>query len=176
MPETHMTPTDQHHLSLASAERTRVLASIDFDNPNLRSTLDRITTRTAARTGLPISMATLVFSTSQMAVGSTGLDDTWMAAAEGTPVEWSFCANTITTGRPYVIPDAPHSEQAGNPLVTQDGIASYAGVPVTVGGQIVGAHCILGTEPHQFTPGHLAELNTAAQEIAAVLQEFSDLD
>jgi GAF domain-containing protein len=175
-PENHMHPTEQRHLALATAERLRVLASIDFDNPDLRAALDRLTARTAARTGLPISLATLVFNTSQMAIGSTGLDGTWIAVADGTPVEWSFCASTITTGLPYVIGDAFHSEQAGNPLVTIDGIASYAGVPVTVSGQIVGAHCIIGTAPHQFTPENLAELNSTAQEIAALLQEFSDLD
>ncbi|AEV86721.1 histidine kinase [Actinoplanes sp. SE50] len=167
---------NQQSTTLAAPERMRVLASIDFDNLDLRTALNRITARTAERTGLPISLATLVFNTSQMTVGATGLDDTWIAAADGTPVEWSFCANMITTGRPYVIPDAHHSEQATNPLVTIDGIGSYAGVPLTVGGQIVGAHCILGTQAHQFTPEQLAELACAAQEITALLQEFSDLD
>jgi GAF domain-containing protein len=111
-----------------------------------------------------------------MTVGATGLDNTWIAAANGTPVEWSFCANMITTGRPYLIADAHASEQATNPLVTVDGITSYAGVPVTVAGQIVGAHCILGTEAHQFNPGQLAELTSAAAEIATLLQEYGDLD
>lgn len=162
--------------TLGTAGRIRVLASIDFDNPELRAALDRLTERTAERTGLPISLATLVFTTSQMAVGSTGLAGTWVAVADGTPVEWSFCANMVTTGLPYVISDAPHSEQATNPLVTIDGITSYAGVPVTVAGQIVGAHCIIGTEPCQFTGDQLAELASTAQEISALLQEFSDLD
>ncbi|MBB4743982.1 GAF domain-containing protein [Actinoplanes octamycinicus] len=166
---------NQYPAALATPARMRVLASIDFDNPQLRAALNRITARTAQRTGLPISLATLVFNTSQMAVGATGLDDTWIAASDGTPVEWSFCATMVTTGQPYVIPDARDSEQATNPLVTVDGIASYAGVPLTVSGQIVGAHCILGTEAHQFTSGHLAELASAAQEITALLQEFSDL-
>ncbi|MEU8244173.1 GAF domain-containing protein [Actinoplanes missouriensis] len=171
-----MTVTDQRDRGLDTAERRRVLASIDFDNPELRAGLDRLTARTAARTGLPISLSTLVFNTSQMVVGSTGLDNSWIIAADGTPVEWSFCATTVTTGRSYAVPDAAHSEQSTNPLVTQDGIASYLGVPVIVRGQIVGAHCILGTEAHRFTPAQLAELNSAAQEIAALLQEFSDLD
>ncbi|AEV84328.1 hypothetical protein ACWT_3305 [Actinoplanes sp. SE50] len=51
-----------------------------------------------------------------------------------------------------------------------------ATAPLTVRSQIIGAHCILRTEPHQFTPEHLAELNAAAQEITALLQEYSDLD
>ncbi|BEL03038.1 hypothetical protein Q0Z83_012290 [Actinoplanes sichuanensis] len=160
---------------LGDPARMRVLASIDFDNPELRRALDRISVRTAQRTGLPVSLVTLVLNTAQMTVGVSGLDN-WVTEADGTPIEWSFCANAVISGHPYVIPDAVHSEQAGNPLVTQDRIGSYAGVPVTLGGQIVGAHCIIGPTAHLFTTLQLAELEQAANEIAALFQQFSDLD
>ena len=169
-------PTAADHAgALTDLARLRVLASIDFDNPDLRAALDRIAARTAARTGLPISLVTLVFDTAQMTAGTAGLDGSWIAAADGTPVEWSFCANAVATGRPYVIADAADSEQADNPLVTIDGIASYAGVPITLAGHVVGAHCVIGTTTHRFTGDELAELHTAGNEIAALLQNYSDL-
>jgi GAF domain-containing protein len=167
--------TTHHPEALTDPARMRVLASIDFDDPTLRSEVDRITARTAARTAMPISMATLVLNTTQLVIGSAGLDN-WISTADGTPVEWAFCAKTVTTGQPYVIPDAARSEQAANPLVTIDGIASYAGVPIVVHGHIVGAHCIKGAEPHPFTADQLAEVHAAAQEIAALLHRYSDLD
>ncbi|MEV4281527.1 GAF domain-containing protein [Actinoplanes xinjiangensis] len=168
-------PTAARHAgALTDPARIRVLAGIDFDNPDLRAALDRIAARTAARTGLPISLVTLVFDTAQLTAGTAGLDDSWIVAADGTPVEWSFCANTVTTGRPYVIADTADSEQATNPLVTIDGIGSYAGVPITLAGQTVGAHCILGTTTHQFTSDQLAELHTAGQQITTLLQQYSD--
>ncbi|MEU4161692.1 GAF domain-containing protein [Actinoplanes sp. NPDC026670] len=153
----------------------RVLASIDFDNPVLREALDRIAARSAERAGLPIGLVTLVFNTAQMTAGSAGISGTWITVAEGTPVEWSFCANAVVTGEPYVISDTADSEQAGNPLVTQDGIGSYAGVPVILAGQVVGAHCVIGTSAHQFTAEQLDELWVGAQQAAILLKEFSDL-
>ena len=171
-----MPTTADHDEALTDPHRMRVLASIDFDNPQLRAALDRLAERTAQHTGLPIGLVTLVFDTAQMTAGSAGLDGTWIAAADGTPVEWSFCANAVATGQPYVIDDATTSEQATNPLVTIDGINSYAGVPITVAGQIVGAHCILGTEAHHFTPDQLTHLHTAAHEAACLLHEYSDLE
>jgi GAF domain-containing protein len=158
---------------LADPARLRVLAGIDFDNPGLRATLDGIAGRTAARTGLPVSLVTLVLNTAQLNVGTSGLDN-WIAVADGTPIEWSFCACAVTTGRPYVIPDTTASEQATNPLVTQDGILSYAGVPITLDGQVVGAHCVLGSAPHRFTDQDLTALEAAATEITTVLEAFSD--
>ncbi|MEU8663208.1 GAF domain-containing protein [Actinoplanes philippinensis] len=156
---------------LADPARMRVLAAIDFDNPGLRAALDGVARRTAERTGLPVSLVTLVLNTAQMTIGKSGLDN-WIAVADGTPIEWSFCVNAVTSGRAYVVPDAAGSEQAANPLVTRDGVASYAGVPITVAGQIVGAHCVLGTEAHRFTPDDLTELETAAAEITAVLEQY----
>ena len=160
--------------ALSDRHRMRVLAGIDFDNPDLRAELDQITRRTASRTGLPISLVTLVFNSAQMIAGSTGLDGSWILAADGTPAEWSFCANAVTSGQPYIIDDATHSEQATNPLVTMDGIASYAGVPITIDGHIVGAHCILGTTPHHFTADQIAELHATTRQITTLLQQYSD--
>ena len=164
-------PTPQ---ALTDPARLRALAGIDFDNPDLRAALDRITARTAARTGLPISMVTLLLNTAQLIAGSTGLDGSWITTSGGTPVEWSFCATTVTTGQPYLLPDTANSEHARNPLVTIDGAASYAGVPITVAGQIVGAHCIIGVTADAFTTEQVDHLHAAAAEITALLQQFSD--
>ncbi|MEV4283170.1 GAF domain-containing protein [Actinoplanes xinjiangensis] len=152
--------------------RMQVLAGLDLDNPALRGQLDTITERTAARLGLPISLVSFVLDTSQFLGGSHGIDG-WIAAAQGTPVEWSFCANAVTSGQPYIVPDATtDAQQSSNPLVTVDGIRSYAGVPLILDGQILGAHCIIGTETHTFTDADLAELRDSAEEISALLQDY----
>jgi hypothetical protein len=38
----------------------------------------------------------------------------------------------------------------------------------------VGAHCVLGVEPHEFGPGEIAELERAAAEIVAIFEEHRD--
>ncbi|WP_328474511.1 GAF domain-containing protein [Actinoplanes sp. NBC_00393] len=148
------------------------MAGIDLDNVELRGRLDAITARTAARLGQPVSLVSMVLDTAQFFPGSHGLDG-WLADLHGTPAEWSFCATAVRTGTAYVVPDATSDEhQASNPLVTVDGVRSYAGVPIVVDGQILGAHCVLGFQEQTFSEADLAELRRSAQEIGAVLEAY----
>ncbi|MGK5681664.1 response regulator [Actinoplanes sp. URMC 104] len=153
--------------------RLGALAGYDWDHPDLRRSVDAISQRTAARLGLPIGMANLVLDTAQFTIGSHSVTG-WIAEADGTPLEWSFCVQTVTTGRPYVVPDATIDPvQQHNPLVTIDGWASYAGVPlIDHHGHVFGVHCVLDTSPHTFTETDLAELRAAADEIMALLQKY----
>src|SRR3954465_736793 len=94
-----------------------VLAGIDSDNPELRAKLDEISARTAARLGQPVSLVSLVLDGAQLFVGSFGLQG-WQAELGGTPIEWSFCVNTVRSGQPYVVTDARiDALHAANPLV-----------------------------------------------------------
>jgi GAF domain-containing protein len=162
-------PTD-HLFGLDATRRMLVLSSIDLDDVGLRAQLDAITARTADRLGLPSSLVTLVLDTAQVLAGSHGVPE-WIVAAGGTPVEWSFCAHTVSRGGPYVVTDATTDPaHADNPLVTVDGVTSYAGVPLVIDGQVLGAHCVLGGHPRTFSEADLAELREAADDIVALLE------
>lgn len=167
-----MSDTAEHLQGLADPQRLRVLASIDLDDVGLKDGLDAITARTAGRLGLPISLVSLVLDSAQVLAGSYGVSG-WIAEANGTPAEWAFCAHTVHRNAPYIVPDAAHDPvQATNPLVTQDGIGSYAGVPLVIDGQALGVHCVVSSTPHTFTDAELAELHTAAAEVVALLQRY----
>jgi GAF domain-containing protein len=157
---------------LTDPARILALAGLDLDHPDLRPRLDAITERTAERLGLPISLVTFVLDTAQFIGGSHGVDN-WISGAQGTPVEWSFCARTVETGQDFVVPDTTLEPYlAGNPLATVDGFRSYAGAPLILDGQVLGAHCVISTATHEFTDADLAELRAGADEIVAVLSEF----
>jgi GAF domain-containing protein len=163
-----MHPRDE--ISAATPHRFAVLADIDLDDPELRHRLDDIAERTAHRLGQPMGLVSMVLNTAQVFPGSYGLQG-WLAEMAGTPIEWSFCVNAVTSGEPYVVPDAvADAKQADNPLVTVDGVRSYAGVPIVVDGAILGAHCVLGPDPRTFTAADLDELRRGADEISALLQ------
>ena len=59
--------------------------------------------------------------TTQFFVGSHGLTG-WIAEAEGTPVEWSFCGSAVLGGEPgYTVDDAEtHPAHRDTPLVTAE--------------------------------------------------------
>ncbi|MEV0897122.1 GAF domain-containing protein [Actinoplanes sp. NPDC049802] len=155
--------------------RLRTVAAIDFDHPGLRAALDLISRRTAEHTGLPVSLATVVMNTAQLIAGSSGIAGTWLAESGGTPIEWSFCVQTVATGRPYVVRESRTDPvQARNPLSTMGVVPSYAGVPVFVDGQVVGAHCLVGGAAHTFTDADLSALEEGARDIAQVLLRHLD--
>lgn len=158
---------------LADLDRLRDIAGIDLADPELRRRLDVIAHETRQRLGLPMSLVTLVLDSAQLIAGSDGVAG-WIAEAGGTPIEWSFCVNAVLAGEPYVVADAANDpRQWDNPLVTQDHIASYCGVPlVSSGGHLIGAHCVLGDEPHDYTLADIAVLQLAADQVIAVLDEF----
>lgn len=165
--------TDGSSLEL---QRLRILGSIDLENPDLRRQLDAVTERTARRLGQPISLVSLVLDTAQFFAGAHGVDG-WLGEVRGTPIEWAFCARTVATGQPYLVPDATvDARQATNPLVTCDGIRSYAGVPVVIDGAVLGAHCVMGLASQTFTDADLAELRATAEEISALLQSYRVTD
>jgi GAF domain-containing protein len=156
-------------------ERLRATDRIDLDDPVLRDELDRIAAGVATRTRLPASAVTIVLDTAQLFAGSAGLPG-WLAQAGGTPIEWSMCANVVTSGCPYLVEDARNDpRQATNPLVLNDIVASYAGVPITAEGHAVGAACLISNQPHIFTHDELNELCDAARAIETVLQRHSGL-
>ena len=156
---------------LLDRHRLAAMAGYDWDHPDLRRGIEAIAERTATRLGLPIGMTNIVLDTAQASVGSYGTP-AWIAEAGGTPIEWAFCAQTVTTGRPYVVADATVDPiQQHNPLVAIDGFTSYAGVPLIDGnGQVLGAHCVIGTTTHTFTDADLTELCDAATEIMTLIQ------
>ena len=158
---------------LLDRRRLGALAGYDWDHPDLRRGVDAISQRTATRLGLPVGMANIVLDTAQFTVGSHGVTG-WIAEAGGTPVEWSFCAQTVMTSHPYVVANASVDPvQRHNPLVTIDGFTSYAGVPlIDHDGHVFGAHCVLGTSTHTFCDADLAELCDAAAEIMALAQRY----
>ena len=160
--------------NLAVLERLAAIAAYDLDHPDLRRRLDELTSRTAQALQMPISLVTLVLDSAEMFAGTHGLPDGWIAGTGGTPAEWSFCARMVVDPVPYSFEDGPHDpDQHDNPLVTIDGVVSYAGAPlVTAEGHVLGGHCVVGVQPHHFTPAELAILQAGAAEATAILEEY----
>ncbi|MGD0810362.1 MAG: GAF domain-containing protein [Acidimicrobiales bacterium] len=153
-------------------ERLVEISNYDLFSTEVRTTLDDFARRAAERFGLPTAMISIVLDTAQYWAGMHGVDG-WKAEAQGTPVEWAFCANVVRTGHSYVVENAEIDElQRDNPLVTEDGQRCYAGAPlITPSGHVLGACCVVGNEPRTFTPAEIDELAAMADEVVAELEQ-----
>lgn len=128
--------------------------------------LDEYTRKAAEEFQLPVSLVSIILDDVQKFAASTGLEG-WLAETNGSPVEWSFCANSIRSGKPFIVEDAPnHDMVKSNPLVTVEGIRCYAGAPlVTKNGYVVGNFCVLGSEERTFSDAEIERVKEYARKI-----------
>ena len=151
--------------ALADAGRLQEIVDLDLLTPGVDAILQQTAEEAAARLHLPMSMVTVVLDEAQFFAAHHGLTG-WMAAARGTPVEWSFCANAVASREPFVVEDATtHPVVRDNPLVANDGIRCYAGIPlVSTRGHALGTLCVIGTEARAFSGADLDVLRGLAQQ------------
>lgn len=157
-----MTTIDPIH-DLARLEE---IAELGLLNGSLDPVLEEIATRAAAALAMPVSLVSVVLDEALHVAASHGIAGMWLDDTGGHPLEWSFCATSVKTREAFVVENAAeHPTHATNPLVTQDGVRCYAGVPlISSRGFVLGNLCVVGMEERTFTPSELAMLRDLASE------------
>jgi GAF domain-containing protein len=152
--------------------RLAEIAALGLTAQEVDEVLQRTVEEAAARLNLPTAMVSIVMDEAQWFAAHTGLSP-WMAEARGTPVEWSFCANAVRSGEPFVVEDATtHPLVKDIPIVSLDNVRCYAGIPlVTSTGKTLGTLCVIGTEPHTFTEAELDTLRELAKQAIGRIEE-----
>jgi GAF domain-containing protein len=146
-------------------QRLEEIASLDLLSPEVQSELSDIVEATAERFGVPISLVTLLLNDAQRFAASCGLSG-WLDEVKGTPIEWSFCAHAVRTGRAFIVEDAAtHPATRENPLVRNDDLACYAGVPLlTSRGTPIGTLCVIDHGARHFEEDELEDLKNLGDE------------
>jgi GAF domain-containing protein len=145
-------------------ERLAEIAALGLTADDVDDVLQQTVEEAAAALGLPTALVTVVMDEAQWFAAHTGLAP-WLAETRGTPVEWSFCANAVRSGEPFVVEDATtHPLVKDIPLVELDGVRCYAGIPLTTStGKTLGTLCVVGDEPRTFTEREMDVLRGLAK-------------
>jgi GAF domain-containing protein len=154
------------HDPLHDEARLAEIAELRLLGDDVDPILQDIASRAAAALGMPVSLVSVVLDEALHVAGSHGIDGLWLGETRGHPVEWSFCATSVRTRDAFVVEDAMgHPYHRTNPLVTQDGVRCYAGVPlVSSRGNVLGNLCVVGLEERSFTTAELDVLRGLARE------------
>jgi len=91
---------------------------------------------------------------------------------DGVPRDLSFCDWTIRGEGVFQVPDATRDPRfADNPAVThRPFVRAYAGVPLHVGGQRVGALCVVDRQPRTLTAEQTHLLEVLGRQASALLE------
>ena len=154
------------HDPLHDEARLAEIAELRLLGDDVDPILQDIAGRAAAAVGLPVSLVSVVLDEALHVAGSHGIDGLWLGETRGHPVEWSFCATSVRTREPFTVEDATaHPYHRTNPLVTQDGVRCYAGVPlISSRGNVLGNLCVVGLEERSFGDEDIAVLRELARE------------
>lgn len=153
---------------LENEARIAVVRGLDFAGQSVDHDFDGMTHLAADLFGTPISLVSVLDDKVQRFRAKTGLE------IDGTPAHVSFCGHALAAGtQAFVIEDARSDPRfSNNPLVTGDpGIRFYAGVPLSVSGQMVGTICVIDTQPRaRPDDDQLARLHKLGQLASSMLQ------
>ena len=159
-----MTPASRDPVH--DAARLEEIAELGLLSPDVDPILQDVAARAAAAMRLPVSLVSVVLDEALHVAASHGIDGMWLDESGGHPVEWSFCATSVRTREPFIVESATaHPEHRTNPLVTQDGVRCYAGVPlISSRGFVLGNLCVVGMEERSFSASEMATLRGLAVE------------
>ncbi|MEU4691469.1 GAF domain-containing sensor histidine kinase [Actinoplanes sp. NPDC023714] len=155
-----MSRDDQELARLAALRSYRIL---DRPRPVV---LDDLTRLAAGMFGTPISAVSLIDHDRQWFAGRVGI------AEDQTPLDVSFCAHVVPARAPLIVPDATEDSRfAGYANVAgEPGIRFYAGAPVIdEDGHVLGAMCVVDTEPREVSDRQVDDLVTFARQAAGHL-------
>lgn len=145
--------------------RLQEIADLDVFSPDVSNILSDLAKEASSKLDLPLGMVNIVLDEAQFIAGQHGVGG-WIGESQGTPVEWAFCRFAVRDHAEFVVEDAEtNSRVKDNPLVTEDGLRCYAGIPlITSRGYAIGSFCVAGTEKRCFEESEMALLRGYAAE------------
>ena len=121
----------------------------------------------------PVALISILDEHRQVFIAHLGLPEKWAEAAE-TPLTHSFCQHVVRDKIPLIIGDATlHDLVRDNLAITDLGVISYMGVPVTMpDGLVIGALAAIDGEPRNWTESELELLSRIGRVVSNQIATF----
>jgi hypothetical protein len=154
---------------LAAVARTGLLG--DSVDP----LFDRLARLAARMFGTPVSFVGLVALDRERFLGQVGLPAR-VAETREFPIEMGVCRHVVERGSPLIVRDASVDPLlSSSPLLRLYPTFAYAGLPLRVGEEVVGAFCAVDTRPRAWTGDSLDAFEDLAALASADLERRTAL-
>ncbi|MFF9076087.1 GAF domain-containing protein [Streptomyces sp. NPDC014872] len=160
-------PTDTPHAGTPQTEQDAVLRALGLIGPEPE--LDAFATQLAEEAGVPYAMVN-IFGDQQQFFGlhTPGDDSDLPTVGRSMPLDHGFCPEVVDRKKALVLPDVFSSPRfAGNTVVDQIGIRTYAGAPLLHGDTVLGTVCFVGPVER--------DLSTGRDSLALIKQRRDDV-
>ena len=127
---------------------------------------DRLTRLAADLLDAPVAAVSLVDADRHFFKSCVGLPAE-VAASRALPMTHAVCRYVVTTGAPFVVPDARvHPLMRDDPALRDLNVVSYLGVPlVAAGGHTLGSLCVVDGVPREWTDRQQRQLTDLAASV-----------
>ena len=154
---------------LAAVARTGLLGeSVD-------PLFDRLARLAAHMFGTPVSFVGLVALDRERFLGQVGLPAR-VVEERDFPIEMGVCRHVVERGAPLIVRDASVDPVlSSSPLLALYPTFAYAGLPLRINEEVVGAFCAVDTQPRAWTGDALAAFEDLAAMASAELERRTAL-
>jgi GAF domain-containing protein len=128
----------------------------------------------AKRAEAPMALVSFVMKKVQLFRAAVGLPPE-LEATRATSRKESFCQFVVKTEEPFIVTDAKNDTRVPRQMIDTYGLASYAGVPIRVGGQVLGSLCVADGVPREWTPELVGALGVIADRVSERLETLTAL-
>jgi diguanylate cyclase (GGDEF)-like protein len=140
-----------------------------LDSPPERA-FDRLTRLAGGLLGAPVALVSLVDERRQFFKSALGLKEPWASRRE-TPLTHSFCKVSVHERAPLIVNDARvHPTLRDNLAIRDLDVIAYAGIPLVVDGEAVGAFCVIDDKPREWTAGDVQLLTDLAESVVSEIE------
>jgi diguanylate cyclase (GGDEF)-like protein/PAS domain S-box-containing protein len=150
--------------------RLRVLEATELLDSGPEPAFDRLTRLAAHVLGAPVALVSFVDDRRQFFKSALGLAEPWATRRE-TPLSHSFCQHVVAARAPLVVSDAREDPRLRQNLAIRDlDVVAYAGVPIVVDGEAIGAFCVIDKGPRRWPADHVRLLEDLAASVVSAIE------
>jgi diguanylate cyclase (GGDEF)-like protein/PAS domain S-box-containing protein len=153
-----------------NVRRLRVLRATQLLESPPEAAFDRLTRLAAGLLNAPVALVSLVDEERQFFKSALGLAEPWASRRE-TPLTHSFCQYVTRDRAALVVSDArEHAVLRDNRAIEDLGVIAYAGIPLIVANEAVGAFCVVDDKPRAWSTDEVALLTDLAGSVVSEIE------
>ncbi|HSY22875.1 MAG TPA: diguanylate cyclase [Polyangiaceae bacterium] len=150
--------------------RLGVLRATQLLDSAPEAAFDRLTRLAARLLGAPVALVSLVDDRRQFFKSMFGLAEPWASRRE-TPLTHSFCQYATRDRTPLVVEDARrHPVLQDNRATHELNVVAYAGMPLVVQDEAIGAFCVIDDKPRAWSADELQLLRDLADSVVSEIE------